>query len=159
MHQFHIPQCTIQNKNVRFSVLNDALWDMRQVHCGICEIGPLTHFARWRSSSPRKSVIMLIHHVSVEESGFVLDVSKLRKIFRYHDLHLTMTKTSWNVRADHNVNMGFNNYGPGCEAPGFENNFIINVFLEHQQCFILEILIYSMQENISDSCPTYWFMT
>ena len=28
MHMFHIPQCTIQNRNVHISVLNDALWDM-----------------------------------------------------------------------------------------------------------------------------------
>ena len=40
------PQCYIQNRNVRISVLilhisvlNGALWDMRQVHAGICEIG------------------------------------------------------------------------------------------------------------------------
>ena len=36
---FHIPQCTIQNRNVHISVLNGALWDMEQVHYGICEIG------------------------------------------------------------------------------------------------------------------------
>ena len=41
MHLFHIPQCTIQNRNVHISVLNGALWDMEQVHCGICEIGLL----------------------------------------------------------------------------------------------------------------------
>ena len=46
------------------------------------------------------------------------------KYFRYHDLRLT-TITSWNVRADHHVNMGFNHYGPGCEAPGFEKYFMI----------------------------------
>ena len=34
----HIPQYTIQNRNVHISVLNDASWDMGQVHCGICEI-------------------------------------------------------------------------------------------------------------------------
>ena len=39
MHLSHIPQCTIQNRNVHISVLNSALWDMGQVHCGICEIG------------------------------------------------------------------------------------------------------------------------
>ena len=32
----HIPQCIIQNRNVHISVLNDVLWDMRQVHCRIC---------------------------------------------------------------------------------------------------------------------------
>ena len=41
MHLFHIPQCTIQNRNVYISVLNGALWDMEQVHCGICEMGLL----------------------------------------------------------------------------------------------------------------------
>ena len=39
MHLSHIPQCTIQNRNVPISVLNDALWDMEQLQCGICEIG------------------------------------------------------------------------------------------------------------------------
>ena len=33
MHLFHIPQCSIQNRNVHISVLNGALWDMEQVHC------------------------------------------------------------------------------------------------------------------------------
>ena len=41
MHLFHIPQCSIQNRNVHISVLNGALWDMEQVHSGICEIGLL----------------------------------------------------------------------------------------------------------------------
>ena len=31
MHLFHIPQCTIENRNVHISVLNGALWDMEQV--------------------------------------------------------------------------------------------------------------------------------
>ena len=39
MHLFHIPQYTIQNRNVHISVLNGALWDMGQVHCGICKLG------------------------------------------------------------------------------------------------------------------------
>ena len=39
---FHIPQCSIQNRNVHISVLNGALWDMEQVHSEICEIGLLT---------------------------------------------------------------------------------------------------------------------
>ena len=37
MHLCHIPQCTIQNRNVYISVLNGALWDIEQVHCDICE--------------------------------------------------------------------------------------------------------------------------
>ena len=38
MHLFHIPQCSIQNRNLHISVLNGALCDMEQVHSGICEI-------------------------------------------------------------------------------------------------------------------------
>ena len=38
MQLFHIPQCSIQNRNVHISVLNGALWDMEQVHSGICEL-------------------------------------------------------------------------------------------------------------------------
>ena len=41
MHLFHISKCTIQNKTVHTFVLNDALWDMEQVHFGICEVGLL----------------------------------------------------------------------------------------------------------------------
>ena len=41
MHLSHIPQCIIQNRKVHISVLNGALWDMRQVHCEIDEIGLL----------------------------------------------------------------------------------------------------------------------
>ena len=41
VHLLHIPQCTLQNRNVHISALNGALWDMEQVHCGICEIGRL----------------------------------------------------------------------------------------------------------------------
>ena len=39
MHLLRIPQYTIQSKNVHIFILNGALWDMEQVHCGICEIG------------------------------------------------------------------------------------------------------------------------
>ena len=31
------PHYIIQNRNVHISVLNGVLWDMGQVHCGICE--------------------------------------------------------------------------------------------------------------------------
>ena len=47
MHLSYTPQCTIQSRNVHISVLNGALWDMRQVHCGICEIGPYLHYLWW----------------------------------------------------------------------------------------------------------------
>ena len=41
-HLFHIPQYTIQNRNWHISAPNGELWDMEQVHCGICESGQLT---------------------------------------------------------------------------------------------------------------------
>ena len=41
MHLFHIPECSIQNRNVHISVLNGAFWDMEQVHSGIDELGQL----------------------------------------------------------------------------------------------------------------------
>ena len=41
MQLFHIPQYSIQNRNVHISFLNRALWDMEQLHYGIHEIGLL----------------------------------------------------------------------------------------------------------------------
>ena len=41
MHLFHIPECSIQKRNVHISVLSGALWDMEQVYSGICEIDQL----------------------------------------------------------------------------------------------------------------------
>ena len=37
----------IQNRNVHISVLNGALWDMEQVHSGICELGQLKMYFIW----------------------------------------------------------------------------------------------------------------
>ena len=39
MHLFHIQQYTIQNRNVHIFILNNVLWQMDQVHCGIYELG------------------------------------------------------------------------------------------------------------------------
>ena len=39
MYLFYIPLCAIQKRNVYIFVLNGALWDRVQVHCGICEFG------------------------------------------------------------------------------------------------------------------------
>ena len=41
MHLSHIPQYTIHNRNVHITVVNGVLWDIGQVHCRICEIGPI----------------------------------------------------------------------------------------------------------------------
>ena len=39
MHLLHTQQSSIQNRNERISVLNEALWDMQQVHSGIWASG------------------------------------------------------------------------------------------------------------------------
>ena len=44
MHLFHIPQCSILNRNVHISVLNGALWDMEHMHQEICELGQLLQY-------------------------------------------------------------------------------------------------------------------
>ena len=44
MHLFHIPEYIMQNRNVSISVLNGVLWNMEQVHYGICEIGLLQNW-------------------------------------------------------------------------------------------------------------------
>ena len=53
MHlSYIITQFTIQNRCV-YIFLNDALWDMEQVHYGTCEIDPLclfTHSITWAKS-------------------------------------------------------------------------------------------------------------
>ena len=54
IHLSHIPQCIIQNRNVHIFVQNGALWDTGQVHCGICEIGPLS--ASWYNSVKDKGL-------------------------------------------------------------------------------------------------------
>ena len=48
MHLSHIPQCTIQIRNVHISVLNGALWDIGQVNHGICECA---HFVGYTTGS------------------------------------------------------------------------------------------------------------
>ena len=50
MYLFHIPQCSIQNRNVHISVLNGALWDMEQVDSEICELEQFGHWCMYTSS-------------------------------------------------------------------------------------------------------------
>ena len=42
MHLPHIPEFSIQMRNVHISVLNGVLWDMRHVQFGVYEIGLLS---------------------------------------------------------------------------------------------------------------------
>ena len=52
----NIPQCIISKQ--KFLLQNDVLWDMGQLHCGICEIGLTTvgqHWFRWRFVPNRRT--------------------------------------------------------------------------------------------------------
>ena len=60
MHLFHIPECSIQNRNVQISVLNGAFWDMEQVHFGICAIGLLAGGCSASQSEARLEIFFLI---------------------------------------------------------------------------------------------------
>ena len=44
MQLFQIPKSSIQNRNEHISVLNGALWDMEEVHSGICELGQYSDY-------------------------------------------------------------------------------------------------------------------
>ena len=60
MHLFHIPQCTIQNRNVHISALNGALGDMEQAHYGVCEIG-LLNLSQPQWSKHESLILVIIH--------------------------------------------------------------------------------------------------
>ena len=64
MHLSHIPQCTIQNRNVHISVVNGVLWDMEQVHCGIYEVGLFCHHSAnmsWYTNNAGPSAGLLLN--------------------------------------------------------------------------------------------------
>ena len=64
LHLSHIPQYTIQNRHVHISVLNCALWDMGQAHCGICEFWSIVN-DEWKSNRFRtRPSFSLVSHCS-----------------------------------------------------------------------------------------------
>ena len=68
LHLSHIPQCTIQNRNVYISVLNGALWDMGQMHVGVwdrCIVG----FMRLVLCDYRSQMSPVDLHLSVRGVG------------------------------------------------------------------------------------------
>ena len=81
MHLFHTPQCNIQNKNVHISVLNSALLDMKQVHCGICEFG---QFIDWFTQH-RKYRALTNGYVS-----FTVDFASDTRVFYAKRLYKSM---------------------------------------------------------------------
>ena len=52
----HIPECSIQNRNVHISVLNGTFWDMKQVHFGISENGLLLVVTVWAPTLSQDSI-------------------------------------------------------------------------------------------------------
>ena len=84
MHLSHISQYTIQNRNVHISVLNCLLWDMGQLHGGICETGLFTMMSWYNQemslfrfvhlrfcvveSIPNDDIFMLFHGHSHSDS-------------------------------------------------------------------------------------------
>ena len=70
MHLFHIPQYSIQNRNVHISVLNEALWDMEHVHSRICELGQL-NICCWTTNA----TIAIWHESSVTYSDVFFNTS------------------------------------------------------------------------------------
>ena len=93
MHLFHIPQCSIQNRNVHISVLNGALWDIEQVHSWIWEIGVLYHIRNkifvaitYRCSNRRWVIYFTIH----SELVIILQEGELSKICCFSALSLNI---------------------------------------------------------------------
>ena len=69
MHLSHIPQCTVQNRNVHISVLNGALWDMGQVYYGICEIGHAGyHITLWLTLLHKIQLYYILKKLMVDTS-------------------------------------------------------------------------------------------
>ena len=76
MHLFHIPECSIQNRNVHVSVLNGAFWDMEQVHSGIFEIVLINQFhrlIRYISTHPNGNIGIMTKFSSRGRFGAVSD--------------------------------------------------------------------------------------
>ena len=68
MHLPHIPQYTIQNRNVHISVMNRVLWDMRLMHCGICKTG-VCHTFGCIVGFVRLVYLTLFMHCGICETG------------------------------------------------------------------------------------------
>ena len=67
MHLSHIPQYTIQDRNVHISVLNGVLWDMEHVQCGICEVALLWQIFNWSLEQVSKKLEWKYENFSIKE--------------------------------------------------------------------------------------------
>ena len=69
-----MPQYNIHNRNVHISVLNGALWDIKQVHSGICDIGLL------QRQSLLQKVMSIKSHVDN-----LIDCNRLYMFMKIHE--------------------------------------------------------------------------
>ena len=78
MHLFHIPQYTIQNRNVHISVLTCELWEMEYVHCGICYIGLLAH---WAITKPQDLNILMFQWDGTKQNNKIVHILIMKEIY------------------------------------------------------------------------------
>ena len=102
MHLFHIPQCTIQNRNVHISVLNDALWDMEQMHCGICEFGLFTcrEGVMNRFTLSQSLVCNVPSWSGCREAGLNMHGCQYCRVFGFTCTHSFLTKIPRRMKPD-----------------------------------------------------------
>ena len=73
---FRIPQCTNQTRDVHISILNGALWDIEQVHYGICENIILCMFLHMPSRSIHRPTQKRLHYHNTNWSNLDLRLQK-----------------------------------------------------------------------------------
>ena len=86
MHLFHIPQCSIQNRNVCISVLLGALWDMQQVHSGM-ETGWWLVMSWCQIGARASTTVLMTQAGRCISEGCSNVIWRLRMDFDQHDLN------------------------------------------------------------------------
>ena len=84
----HVSGCYLMHchidRNIRISVLNGTLWDMGQVHCGICEIGLLSNFVKIFHAEIILKVFFVTKLYTYRMNEFII-------LSRDMSLHITVT--------------------------------------------------------------------
>ena len=76
IHLSHTPQCTIQNRNMHIFLPNGALWDIGQVHFGICELDQIS------PTKISRAVQMIIsHYIDVIMTTMASQITSLTVIY------------------------------------------------------------------------------
>ena len=110
LHLFHIPHCSIQNRNVHISVLNGALGDMEQVHYGICETGQLcsvlySREARIVSAPHRDSIVRvaMVANVVAQQNRSAIDQYRGRYLSVSREGALCFWSTDLKLLGNHKI--------------------------------------------------------